>query len=138
MMEVEGIQPKEDKQLTCYVCHKTYVWSVGEQSFYELKHFSEPKHCPECRKNRNVNQDRLCCDCGQTYVWSAGEQAFYKAKQLSEPKYCADCRLKNKIKREIMDSRSARDSRYGRYMGNVYGGVKTMYHGDKNIPRGMR
>ena len=42
-----------DKTLTCADCGKEFVFTEGEQAFYEEKGFTnEPKRCPECRKAR--------------------------------------------------------------------------------------
>ncbi|MDD3232022.1 MAG: zinc-ribbon domain-containing protein [Clostridia bacterium] len=51
----------EDKKLVCRDCGTTFVWTVGEQEFYQEKGFTnEPTRCPECRKankqrKRNFN-----------------------------------------------------------------------------------
>lgn len=41
----------EDKTLVCKDCGKEFVWTVGEQEFYQEKGFeNEPTRCFECRK----------------------------------------------------------------------------------------
>ncbi len=39
----------EDKTLVCDDCKKEFVFTAGEQEFYQSKGFSEPKRCKECR-----------------------------------------------------------------------------------------
>jgi len=64
-----------DKTLTCKDCNEEFVFSEGEQAFYQEKGFqNEPQRCPACRKakkqqrrnfgnnsfggNRNFNSNR--------------------------------------------------------------------------------
>lgn len=48
---------KKDKTIVCKDCGKDFVFTVGEQEFYEEKGFTnEPVRCKECRdakKNSN-------------------------------------------------------------------------------------
>lgn len=40
-----------DKTLVCKDCGKEFVFTEGEQAFYEEKGFTnEPARCPDCRK----------------------------------------------------------------------------------------
>jgi CxxC-x17-CxxC domain-containing protein len=47
-----------DRQITCLDCNQPFVFTAGEQQFYEKKGFrEEPKRCKACRdarKNRRV------------------------------------------------------------------------------------
>lgn len=54
-----------DKNLVCKDCGATFVFTEGEQAFYEEKGFTnEPQRCPDCRRakkeqnNRNRNYNR--------------------------------------------------------------------------------
>lgn len=41
----------EDKKLTCKDCGKEFVFTVGEQEFYQSKGFeNEPTRCADCRR----------------------------------------------------------------------------------------
>lgn len=40
----------EDKTLICKDCGREFIFTAGEQAFYNDKNFREPKRCPECRK----------------------------------------------------------------------------------------
>ena len=50
-----------DKTLKCRDCGKDFIFTEGEQEFYQAKGFTnEPTRCPECRKvhkeQRNNNR----------------------------------------------------------------------------------
>jgi len=49
--------PATDQNIACTVCGKTFVFTAGEQEFYEKKGFmSPPKRCPDCRRERRDRQ----------------------------------------------------------------------------------
>lgn len=40
-----------DEEITCKGCGQPFVFTVGEQAFYDRKGFVEkPKRCPPCRE----------------------------------------------------------------------------------------
>ncbi len=42
-----------DKTLTCKDCNADFIFSEGEQAFYQEKGFeNEPQRCPTCRQSR--------------------------------------------------------------------------------------
>lgn len=46
-----------DKTIICKDCNKEFIFTEGEQAFYEEKGFeNEPVRCPDCRKKRKNNQ----------------------------------------------------------------------------------
>ena len=47
----------EDKTLTCADCSQPFIFSAGEQQFYQERGMSEPKRCKECRQARKANRD---------------------------------------------------------------------------------
>ncbi|HEY5523807.1 MAG TPA: zinc-ribbon domain containing protein [Clostridium sp.] len=47
----------EDKILICQDCQEEFVFTVGEQEFFEEKEFSEPKRCPACRRARKEERN---------------------------------------------------------------------------------
>lgn len=67
----------EDKVLICKDCGKEFVFTAGEQEFYQEKGFeNEPTRCRECRNNRRqerrnrnrgerVMYDAICSECGK-------------------------------------------------------------------------
>ncbi len=48
----------EDKVLVCQDCGQEFIFTVGEQEFYQEKGFeNEPKRCKDCRSNRRNNRN---------------------------------------------------------------------------------
>lgn len=48
-------EPKETpKEIKCRDCKKIFVWSVKEQRFYNIKGYSPPKTCRECKSIRKT------------------------------------------------------------------------------------
>ena len=41
-----------DKELVCSQCNKNFIFEKGEQKFFAMKEYKEPKRCPTCRLNR--------------------------------------------------------------------------------------
>lgn len=42
-----------DRNITCRDCGQSFVFTAGEQSFYQQKGFqNEPTRCPNCRRQR--------------------------------------------------------------------------------------
>ena len=39
----------KDKIIKCQQCQQNFVWTIGEQEFYEKKGLKEPKNCLICR-----------------------------------------------------------------------------------------
>jgi len=54
-----------DINLTCRQCGREFVFTKGEQEFYELKGFTSPSRCQECRSTKqNQPQHLVCSQCG--------------------------------------------------------------------------
>ena len=46
-----------DRQLTCMDCGQSFVFTAGEQDFYDRKGFKEePKRCKNCREARKTRR----------------------------------------------------------------------------------
>ncbi len=45
-----------DKSLTCRDCGQQFVFTAGEQAFYQERGFSEPQRCPSCRSRRKAER----------------------------------------------------------------------------------
>lgn len=41
-----------DLELTCSDCRNVFVFTVGEQQFYQDRGLAQPKRCPTCRLAR--------------------------------------------------------------------------------------
>ena len=60
---IEQPKPKKhkrkNKKLLCCECNAAFLFTGGEQKFYEDHNLSEPKRCPKCRKqNKNKNKTK--------------------------------------------------------------------------------
>lgn len=48
----------EDITLACKDCGSTFVWTKGEQEFYESKGFTnKPVRCPDCRRANKARKN---------------------------------------------------------------------------------
>ncbi|HUU21971.1 MAG TPA: zinc-ribbon domain containing protein [Phycisphaerae bacterium] len=46
-----------DKMLECQDCKQEFVFTEGEQAFYESKDFTPPKRCKPCRDKKKAQRD---------------------------------------------------------------------------------
>lgn len=85
----------EDKTLVCKDCGQEFVFTAGEQEFYEARGFqNEPGRCKECRLARKSQYgnargeremfDAVCAECGKE------TQVPFKPR-LDKPVYCSEC-----------------------------------------------
>lgn len=68
-----------DQTLTCRDCGQSFVWTAGEQEFYQTKGLSAPTRCRDCRAKRKLERnsqggmssgpremyDITCANCGK-------------------------------------------------------------------------
>jgi CxxC-x17-CxxC domain-containing protein len=48
----------QDRSIECIDCHAPFIFTAGEQEFYERKGFKEiPKRCKNCRDKRKARRD---------------------------------------------------------------------------------
>lgn len=48
----------QDKTIQCVDCGAEFIFSAGEQEFYQSKGFTnEPKRCPSCRQARKTRRN---------------------------------------------------------------------------------
>ncbi len=73
-----------DKALRCRECGREFVFTAGEQEFYQLKGLlNEPARCPECRamrKSQRAGQDG-----------SGGTSSDSRPARQMHPAVCAEC-----------------------------------------------
>jgi len=96
-----------DKTLVCTDCGSEFVFTAGEQEFYDTKGFTnKPGRCPECRAARKRQRssrgsrgygprqvyDVTCADCG------AACQVPFQPRG-DRPVYCSDCFEKHRSSR---------------------------------------
>ena len=49
---------KQDKKIICKDCCKEFIFTVGEQEFYQEKGFTnEPVRCKECREAKKARMN---------------------------------------------------------------------------------
>lgn len=82
-----------DRSLACRDCGTDFVWTAGEQNFFQEKGLTNiPVRCPACRSARKVKQglperamaEVTCAECG-----SATTVPFIPRN--GRPVYCAHC-----------------------------------------------
>ena len=81
-----------DRELKCAACGEMFVFSVGEQEFFQGKRFvNEPKFCKQCRAKRQGDRGRshieipvVCTECGKSTT------VPFKPTQ-DRPVLCATC-----------------------------------------------
>ena len=85
-----------DKTLTCADCGASFIFTVGEQEFFNSRGFTnEPRRCPECRQQRRgqrgggFGQPRemhpaVCAQCGV-------DTMVPFLPRGDRPVYCSDC-----------------------------------------------
>ncbi len=89
-VKIEGVY--EDITLVCRDCGEEFVFTVGEQKFYEEKGFlNKPKCCKACRdKKKNAGKPEreyfiaTCSECG-------GEAKLTFQPSNDRPVYCSAC-----------------------------------------------
>ncbi|HVB76300.1 MAG TPA: zinc-ribbon domain containing protein [Candidatus Nitrosotalea sp.] len=85
-----------DRVLTCRDCGREFVFTSGEQEFYQSRGLTnEPRRCPDCRTARRASDggavrppremhDVICSNCGKLT-----QVPFIPTG--SRPVYCQDC-----------------------------------------------
>ena len=82
-----------DIKLTCRECGRQFLFSEGEQQFYEQMGFNPPTRCRPCRSNREKQaQLNTCIKCGMelprgTAVYCT---TCFKSSPVEKP-VCAEC-----------------------------------------------
>lgn len=106
----EGRGPRamyEDKTLQCRECSREFIFSSGEQEFYQQKGLlNEPGRCPECRQRRRQTMSAgasgerqpremhtiVCAECG------AEDQVPFLPRN-DKPVYCSNCFERVRVRR---------------------------------------
>lgn len=85
----------QDKTLVCKDCGEEFIFSAGEQAFYEERGFqNEPQRCKGCRDKRKNSTNHnsapreyftaVCAGCG-------GEAKIPFQPKSDRPVYCSEC-----------------------------------------------
>ena len=82
----------QDKTLTCRDCGNEFVWTAGEQEFYQQKGLMHaPQRCPDDRA-RAKTERAAKREMHEVTCSSCGKQAQVPfAPRLDRPVYCSDC-----------------------------------------------
>ena len=80
-----------DKTLTCRDCGETFVFTAGEQAFYQEKGFTnEPTRCPSCRRTAKARRNG-----GTSMSYSSGGNgggySSARPERTMHPAVCSDC-----------------------------------------------
>jgi hypothetical protein len=51
-----------DKEMICRDCGAPFVWTAGEQSYFQLRQLAEPKRCHHCRKTKRESVQRKAAE----------------------------------------------------------------------------
>ena len=91
-----------DKTLVCVDCGGEFIFSVGEQEFFNSRGFvNDPKRCQSCRSTRRAEQrggfsagpremfQIECAECG-------AEATVPFRPRGDRPVYCSDCFSRNR------------------------------------------
>ena len=94
----------QDKNLQCADCGATFVFTAGEQEFYQSKGYTnEPKRCPTCRQSRRSDRGGGGGSRGERQLFTAVCSACGKETQVpfeprnGRPVYCRECYSKVKM-----------------------------------------
>ena len=82
----------EDMTLRCRDCSADFIWTAGEQSFFQEKGLlNQPQRCPQCRNAKRQLRgatramfDAVCAECGRE------TQVPFEPRN-GRPVYCSDC-----------------------------------------------
>jgi CxxC-x17-CxxC domain-containing protein len=82
----------EDLTLRCRECSADFVWTAGEQLFFQEKGLlNQPQRCPNCRVLKRQGRissrrmfDVVCAECGKP------TQVPFEPRE-ARPVYCSDC-----------------------------------------------
>ena len=122
-----------DKKLTCKDCGNEFLFTAGEQDFYQQRGFTnEPGRCPDCRNKRkqraaeagqaqpttvipaaNEVTSIICARCGK-------QTTVPFRPQLARPLYCSDCFtiFKNQLASTAVSAEDVRLEKLSKMLGD--------------------
>jgi CxxC-x17-CxxC domain-containing protein len=88
-----------DRSLTCRDCGQEFVFTLGEQEFYQQRGFSEPQRCPNCRQARKTQRNGNSAGGGYSsggYSSGGGggfgsDSGYNSAPRQLYPATCSEC-----------------------------------------------
>ena len=79
-----------DRTLTCRECGQQFVFTAGEQEFYQSRGLTnDPGRCPDCRAARR--QGRGGGDGGYAYSSGQGGGGYDRPRRQMYPATCSQC-----------------------------------------------
>ena len=71
-----------DKTLTCRDCGEEFVFTAGEQAFYQERGFSEPQRCNNCRQKRKQERQSSGYDGGGYGGGGGGGHSWRRRRRI--------------------------------------------------------
>ena len=121
-----------DRTLTCRDCGQEFVFTAGEQAFYQERGFSEPTRCKACRDKRKMERNSGGYDSygsgggGGSYggSYGGGGGGYSNAPRQMYPAVCSSCGKETEVPfeprtdkpvycRECFQARRVTTPRYG-------------------------
>lgn len=56
MLRTEDGRTFEDRHIKCVECGYNFLFTAGEQAYFDEKKFADPKRCRQCRMIKKRNQ----------------------------------------------------------------------------------
>ena len=79
-----------DRELNCLDCNTTFTFSSDDQSFHADKGYSDPKRCPNCRKEARNNRNNRGGGGGGGFGRDRGPRELFSIE-------CSDCNKEAKV-----------------------------------------
>jgi len=95
--------PFEDKALECRDCHQSFVFSAGEQEFYQNRGLvNQPNRCSNCRiAKRMIKEGRSLTNLSEVNCHDCGILTSVPFKPTGiRPVFCQTCFQKQKANAE--------------------------------------
>jgi CxxC-x17-CxxC domain-containing protein len=83
-----------DRSLTCRDCGQEFVFTLGEQEFYQQRGFSEPQRCPTCRQARKSQRNGESggyASGGYSSGGFGGDSGYASSPRQLFPATCSEC-----------------------------------------------
>ena len=126
-----------DRNITCRDCGQEFVFTAGEQAFYQERGFSEPQRCPSCRAARKAQRNDGGGYGGSSYssggyggggggYGGGGDRGYSSGPRQLYPAVCSSCGKDTEVPfqprsdkpvycRECFQQQRASSPRYGSY-----------------------